>query len=442
MKQKIVVLLTIIAICCCCTQTVSAQPQNHSNSRKKVFTPNDIQWNDRIEEPNLSEAQFTELVANAIRSVSEPGSTINILAPLAVSAKSPDGTMVQFYFANAWNLTKNTPGTRREKLAKVVLLKEDLVDVLIERLNKREYIVPIVRSREEALEISRMTNGKQISYYEPFVGDLVFQFAVDSPTAIHSLDTKEFADLKVSKEELRKIAMENFKRLRSSLHVSKPNKQLEIYSINVGGDYESTILLADKFWEEDAKVICPKGNIVACAPTRSDVYFASDSDSNAIDRLRKAAKQIYDNGDHVISAQLLRRTRNGWEVFESPLVTIAHELFDSTMSYLRVFSAPLVNAIFVIFSIAKLIEMASKVTPRQSTIAATALYFAPWLALLKPDSLASFLFVTLYAFSWYVLPPLLAIVGLFLPKEYRIKYVASALLVSATPYVMFWLMQR
>ncbi|HTJ83411.1 MAG TPA: hypothetical protein VL400_16945, partial [Polyangiaceae bacterium] len=56
-----------------------------------------------------------------------------------------------------------------------------------------------------------------------------------------------------------------------------------------------------------------EGDVVACVPARDVLLFADTASDGAIARMGEIADEILEDGDHVISPTLLRRTPRGWE---------------------------------------------------------------------------------------------------------------------------------
>ena len=77
------------------------------------------------------------------------------------------------------------------------------------------------------------------------------------------------------------------------------------------GNYDSSLLLLDKLWDEQAGSV--RGDLVAAVPSRSVLLFTGSASPDGVGQLRKAVDEIFTTGDHVVSKALLIRRNGRWE---------------------------------------------------------------------------------------------------------------------------------
>jgi len=80
------------------------------------------------------------------------------------------------------------------------------------------------------------------------------------------------------------------------------------------GNYESSLLLADKLWDGQASLV--EGEIVAAVPARDVLMFTGSGSPDGLRRLRQGVDATYKQASHQISKTLLVRRKGRWEKFE------------------------------------------------------------------------------------------------------------------------------
>ena len=183
---------------------------------------------------------------------------------------------------------------------------------------RREDLVPLVRDKTYVDQLGDLQGATGVVVF-PFVADLFLVLAFDGSHTQH-LATREALDrLEMTRDEALAIARDNLNgRLNEieqrSLEEETASDGQEVASVAMlvtGGDLEASLLLLDDLWARIT--LNARGDIVACAPARDVVLFADTADDGALVRMGKIADEVIENGDHVVSPTLLRRTLRGWE---------------------------------------------------------------------------------------------------------------------------------
>jgi len=172
-------------------------------------------------------------------------------------------------------------------------------------------IVPVIRDVRYAAHFAELgQTGTNQVISQPFVADLLVMYVEDQDGNLQFLTEGDRQALNLSLPDLRKLALTNFMRLVPEVgrHGSAP-----VFFLGAGGNYESSFLLTEKFWDEEAKSI--KGDLVAAVPTRDWLIFTGSKSPDGIQKVRKLIAEIEKDGAHLISSTLLVRRNGRWEKF-------------------------------------------------------------------------------------------------------------------------------
>jgi uncharacterized protein YtpQ (UPF0354 family) len=136
-------------------------------------------------------------------------------------------------------------------------------------------------------------------------------YGLDRDHGIEFLDGDSLRRLGRSILGLREASLRN---LRSVLGngVDVRRHPSGVNMILAGGNYEASMLVADKFWDQWEKSLGEP--ILAAAPARDVVVFCRESDPAAVAELRSTVERVSSTGDHLISRTVLRRVGGHWEL--------------------------------------------------------------------------------------------------------------------------------
>ncbi len=186
----------------------------------------------------------------------------------------------------------------------------------VEDALRREDLVPLVRDKTYVEQLGDLDAETGVVVF-PFVADLFLVLAFDGSHTQHLATREALGRLAITRDEALVLARANLDERLSeieqrSLEKTDPSGQpASVAMLVTGGDLEASLLLLDDLW---ARIkLNARGEIVACAPARDVVLFADTADDGALLRMGEIADEVIENGDHVISPTLLRRTLSGWE---------------------------------------------------------------------------------------------------------------------------------
>lgn len=190
-------------------------------------------------------------------------------------------------------------------------VKEALRTSEQEEALRREDLVPLVRDARYVEELGSL-EGPEGVVVRPFVADLHLVLAFDGEHTQHLATQKTLTRLGIEDAELLTLARENLATKVAEVEQRTLDDEGPRVGVLVsGGDLEASLLLLDDVWARVALDL--EGDVVACVPARDVVLFADTASEGAVARMGEIADEILEEGDHVISPTLLRRTARGWE---------------------------------------------------------------------------------------------------------------------------------
>jgi uncharacterized protein YtpQ (UPF0354 family) len=299
MQRFLLILVAITAVMLAgCSRTVDASKFNAA------------EWEKQIKDPGLSEKEFTRLYALKVAAEFK-GAQVQIAGERELKIKLPNGSELTAYLDNAWNEAAKDAENR------VDIVKRYMVGVTAAQSSTSEdseppdtnNIVAVIRDSQFAAQIKSDKPGNKI-VSEPLVADLSVFYAIDEEGRIHYLTENDRAKLNLGLPALRKLAMTNLKRLLPE--VSRKGSA-PVFGFVADGNYESSLLLSDKLWEEEAKNV--EGDIVAAVPSRDVLVFTGSKSKDGIATVREVVSQVEKGGDHLISSTLIVRRNGRWEKF-------------------------------------------------------------------------------------------------------------------------------
>lgn len=265
-------------------------------------------WQQRLQANELSESQFTEIVAQAISELL-PQCKVKVSGALEVSVTPSTGNTT-CYLGNVWKEIRADPQRRVDVVQKHLEALQSTIEMMTSQVQiNRDEIVPLVKDQ---IWIEEVEQQQLKVYRQPLVADLSVVFALDGEHQLAFLGDEDVQELALSGEALRRLAVDNLKE-----KLSKPTRHGEgpLYMMTVGGTFEASLLLFDDVWEnQDAAV---DGSLVVAVPSRDLLIFTGANAPEAIQQMRSQVNEVFSHGSYLISKTLLVRDGTGWREFDA-----------------------------------------------------------------------------------------------------------------------------
>lgn len=190
---------------------------------------------------------------------------------------------------------------------------ESLLDLFKpqEKINQNR-IVPLIKDNRYLIELKKISNVDTIvNITENYNNELVIVYAEDKEKTISQFTKKDFKELNLSFDELKKIAINN---LYNILPQIEKNGENGFYMITAGGSYESSLILLDDIWtKENFKV---DGDFVIGIPARDILLITGSNDKDNLLKMINLVKEIDNTGSHIVSNKLFIRKNQKFELFK------------------------------------------------------------------------------------------------------------------------------
>jgi hypothetical protein len=257
----------------------------------------------RLEDPTLERDSVFLLISKMIEL--KTGVPPEFTAKDSLKVIWPDGANSVVNLANMWVECLQTPDERRNIIERFlrILVHQQIEDEPIDIQN----ILPLVR---EAAWIEYLGDERH-GVTEHLAGDLWVAYGIDRPEATDILRRKDAQKLGLEANELRRLALDNLSRLLPDVNIWQHDEWIEISADD--SVYICGLLLLDAFWEELERRVTE--DLVVVVPTREILLVTGSASSAGIAAIRAEADSIIDNGHHVVSNTLLRRTNGQWAVY-------------------------------------------------------------------------------------------------------------------------------
>ncbi len=172
----------------------------------------------------------------------------------------------------------------------------------------RSCVVPRIKTLKFTAALKEMgIPDDQLPFTQPLVADLLVTYAFDLPGASGAA----LAELGISPEETRSVAVENLRRVLPQIGTADVEN---VHRIVTGENLEACTLLAGPFWDQVATKM--PGEIVVAVPSRDIVLFCSSQSPEGIANLRELSQGIVEEaGTHGLSERLLVWRQKKWAEF-------------------------------------------------------------------------------------------------------------------------------
>ncbi len=265
----------------------------------------------------MTPGQFAREYLEAFRKAA-PDLKMQFMRQMELEITKADGSKFTFFLDNAYDTYKQDPGSLSEVLQKFISagLETSAGSEASDCLD-RTRIVPVIKDRPwlEETRNAMLSRGATQMFevtYEDLNPDLIILYAEDSPKNMRYFGEKDLEKAGIERGQLKKLAIENLKRLLPEIKMHGGNG---IFMITAGGDYEASLLLIDSIWSGLQKEV--KGEIVAAIPTRDLLIVTGSEDPEGIAKVKQIVSKSRAKGSYRLTPSLFVYRGGKFDLFEN-----------------------------------------------------------------------------------------------------------------------------
>ena len=175
---------------------------------------------------------------------------------------------------------------------------------------QRSDIRVIVRPSSYLAEMRRSLAGRAEPVAAALEGDFWIFGALDQPTTIKMLDTRDPDALGISNDQALEIGKKNMREgFRLELDDALKRHHGGV-AVLMNGPYESSLLAFHDLWAPIAGA--GNGTLFVSIPSSDAVLFTTDQDADAAAAVGKVARVVMSSAQRPFSADVFRWTASGW----------------------------------------------------------------------------------------------------------------------------------
>lgn len=268
----------------------------------------------------MTENDFTDFfmkqAANELQDVQ-----FQIVRPLQLNSKNMNGYELTVFLNNAFSLYSSNP----EHLQFIVKNQINAIKSQNQAINSKigKSIFAVVKPAEYIANLKTQLYraglaDKEIPlFYEKINDELYVFFVFDTDKGMRFIEKKVLAEIGVDEKVIRSVAIKNLtthfeakgvevRRLEGAGHA-------KVYSVSLDENYESSILLLQKFWNK--KIFDVTGDIVAFVPARNMVIVTGSEDGEGMRIARYLANRGYRELGYAISPNGYKYEAGTWKPY-------------------------------------------------------------------------------------------------------------------------------
>lgn len=231
----------------------------------------------------LDHQAFTQAFA-AAAAAAMPTAKVTVSGDLRLETRSAAGEGTTTDLRNAYDVYLRDPSQLDDVIRRYVAVLAETVRMGDHPTLDRSRIVPVIKS-VKWLQAVESGNGPNKPLSEPFNNELVIVYAEDGEHLVRYLTTRDDVG---DRSKLRDLALGNLQRLLTDIEM-RPGAD-GLWLISAGGQYESSLLLADSIWSSgEIKV---DGDIVVAVPAKDALIVTGSRNRAGIARLRAIAAEL------------------------------------------------------------------------------------------------------------------------------------------------------
>jgi uncharacterized protein YtpQ (UPF0354 family) len=236
-------------------------------------------------DPDAFTTAFAKAAAAAI-----PTAKVTVTGHLQTDTRSAKGETTTSDLRNAYSRYVEHPQALDEIIQQYVGVLADSVRLADAPAPDRSRIVPVFKPLQwlEGLRQERKTQNVQRApepLTEPYNAELTIVYAEDLPSSVRFLTTRDDVG---DPAKLHNLALANLHRLVPKIEMRAGADGISL--VSAGGQYESSLLLADNIWSGGQ--IKVDGDIVVAVPAKDALLVTGSGNQTGLKRLRAIAAEL------------------------------------------------------------------------------------------------------------------------------------------------------
>jgi uncharacterized protein YtpQ (UPF0354 family) len=238
----------------------------------------------------LTPRAFTDAAAAAARAAM-PSAQVVVKGDLHLETRGAGGEEITTDLHNAYETYRLAPERRDDIIRSYIgVLVETVTFADGKQAVDRLRIVPVLKPQRWIDGARQMQKAAKIEpkpeiLTDPFNSELAIAYAEDHPQSMRYLTTRDDVG---DRAKLRNLALGNLHRMLSKIEMREGADH--IFLIEAGGNYESSLLLADHIWSSGQ--INVDGDIVVAVPGHGTLFITGSRNRTGIGRLRAIAAEL------------------------------------------------------------------------------------------------------------------------------------------------------
>jgi uncharacterized protein YtpQ (UPF0354 family) len=273
---------------------------------------------DELRSSGLTQERFVAILAGLVREL-EGVTSVEILEPaphmvLRIKEEGMEEPSTS-NLGNLWLVLQRTTAEHRPREV-ARYLRGQLESSQYRKLNQKpdlSTLRPVIKPTafiEHVRSFAEKKGDQRLALFcTRFVGDLWIACVWDRPNGMQFVTSSEPDEFGLSHEEAYARALRNYLATRGAVETVTDRG---VIVARTHDNYDASLLLDDAFWTDMSTKL--PGTLLACAPTRDAVLISSMETPGGEAALRTLAREYLESGNHAISATVLRRQLNTWQV--------------------------------------------------------------------------------------------------------------------------------
>ena len=256
----------------------------------------------------MTEKEFAKVYLDSL-SKKYPTTQFDLNPDLTITSKKGD-LEYKHYIDNAFITYKAQPDSINAIISKYVASATDLY--IESKSVNIDSIVPVIKSIKYLDEIDALNkDGKSFPMItERYNDQLIVIYAEDSKNSIKYLTEDDFKTLSISRDTLKSIALQNFKKILPNIQRQGDNG---LFMITAGGNYEASLILLSSIWKKTNFPV--DGDFIIAIPNRDMLMITGSKNKIGIAKIREIVADSYKTGNYQVSDQLYKWTGNKFEIY-------------------------------------------------------------------------------------------------------------------------------